>query len=45
MGNHLKDLSTVILTGARAVLPVYGTTLLPILYCELGFYPLEIQLD
>ncbi|KAF7174224.1 hypothetical protein CNMCM6106_008361 [Aspergillus hiratsukae] len=45
VNKHLKDLSTVIVTGARAVLPVFRTTPIPILHRESGFYPPEIQLD
>jgi ribonuclease HI len=45
MNKHLKDLSTVILTGARAVLPVFCTTPTPVLHRESGFYPPEIELD
>jgi ribonuclease HI len=45
MNKHLKDLSTVILAGARAVLPVFRTTQVPVLHRESGFYPPEIELD
>ena len=45
VNKHLTDLSTVVLTGARAVLPVFRTTQLPVLHRESGFYPPEIELD
>jgi ribonuclease HI len=45
VNKHLEDLSTVVLTGARAVLPVFRTTPIPVLYRESGFYPPEIELD
>ncbi|EED11470.1 polymerase, putative [Talaromyces stipitatus ATCC 10500] len=45
VNKHLTDLSTVILTGARAILPVFRTTQLPVLHRESGFYPPKIELD
>lgn len=45
INKHLNDLSTVILAGARAVLPVFCTTPTPVLHRESGFYPPEIELD
>ncbi|EED20549.1 conserved hypothetical protein [Talaromyces stipitatus ATCC 10500] len=45
VGEHLEKLTKVILTGARAVLPVFRTTPKPVLYRESGFSPPEIELD
>ncbi|EED18955.1 conserved hypothetical protein [Talaromyces stipitatus ATCC 10500] len=42
---HLEKLTKVILTGARAVLPVFRTTPISVLYRESGFSPPEIELD
>jgi ribonuclease HI len=42
---HLKKISTVILAGARAVLPVFRTTPVPILHRESGLLPPQIELD
>ncbi|EED14696.1 conserved hypothetical protein [Talaromyces stipitatus ATCC 10500] len=36
VNKHLTDLSTVILTGARAILPVFRTIQLPVLHRESG---------
>ncbi|EED17290.1 hypothetical protein TSTA_111340 [Talaromyces stipitatus ATCC 10500] len=36
VNKHLMDLSTVILIGARAVLPVFHTTQVPVLHRESG---------
>jgi hypothetical protein len=43
--NHLDRITKVILAGARAVLPVYRTTPVPVLYRESGLLPAEIELD
>ncbi|EED15698.1 reverse transcriptase, putative [Talaromyces stipitatus ATCC 10500] len=42
---YFEKLTKVILTGARAVLPVFRTTPKPVLYRESGFSPPEIELD
>ncbi|CCU81781.1 reverse transcriptase, putative [Blumeria hordei DH14] len=42
---HLSTLRKVILTGARAILPVYRTTPIPILYRESGLLPPDLELD
>jgi ribonuclease HI len=42
---HLDQIARVILAGARAVLPVYRTTPIPILYRESGLLSAEIELD
>ncbi|KAI9034733.1 uncharacterized protein KD926_006350 [Aspergillus affinis] len=42
---HLNRVTKVILAGARAVFPVYRTTLIPALYRESGLLPAEIELD
>jgi hypothetical protein len=43
--NHLDGITKVILAGARAVLPVYRTTPVPVLHRESGLLPAEIELD
>ncbi|EED12709.1 reverse transcriptase, putative [Talaromyces stipitatus ATCC 10500] len=45
VGEYLKKLTKVVLTGARAVLPVFRTTPISVLYWESGFSPPEIELD
>jgi hypothetical protein len=42
---HLDQIARVILAGARVVIPVYCTTLTPVLYRESGLLPAEIELD
>jgi hypothetical protein len=43
--NHLHGITKVILAGARAVLLVYQTTLVPVLYWESGLLLAKIELD
>ncbi|EED12012.1 hypothetical protein TSTA_000840, partial [Talaromyces stipitatus ATCC 10500] len=45
VGEHLEKLTKVILTGARAFLPAFRITPIPVLYRESGFSPLDIELD
>ena len=45
MDGLLADLAKVVLSSARAVLPVYCTTPTAALYWESGLLPLEIELD
>jgi hypothetical protein len=42
---HLDQVTKVILAGARAILPVYCTTPIPVLYRESGLLPAEVELD
>jgi hypothetical protein len=43
--SHIRLLEKVVLTGARAILPVYKTTPIAVLYRESRLRPPEIELD